>query len=260
MKASDFVRAYRGKGLTAWEKAVESLAAQGGRVAWPFYPLTFDANDARGQTHRVVVPVAVDYLAIGEPGECMRMPLTPEMAQAILNQHGELLPTPKLVDLMAQLAPVQITARAMVPNKGADLEQYLAHSQLIDGDVAAKAPKAGALLFGSKKDVVVSNIMAPGKVVIYGPKWAQKQGLSNIHGNFYVDYSHGIRAVAGTSLVDGQEIPTERLYTDPVLAPLVSNEGPLRSPRYKTSAPVAPGSLGLAAEGMAVLIAQGALR
>lgn len=256
MKASDFVQAWRNKGLAAWEKAAETLVSQGGRIAWSFVPLAFDAKDARGEVHHVVVPVARDYLAIGEPDDYIRMPLTPEVAQAMLNQQGELLPTPKLVDLMAQLASVQVKARAMVPNRGSNLDDYLTHSKLIDSDIAGRGD---GIVFGAKKDVVVSNIATPGKVVIYGPKWAQPQPLSNVHGTFYVDYSHGIRAVGGRSLVDGVEVSTEKLYTDPLLAPLVSNEGPVHSPRYKTSTPVAPPA-SLAAEGLAVLIAQAVVR
>src|SRR5262249_19858043 len=58
------------------------------------------------------------------------------------------------------------------------------------------------------------------------------QPLSNVHSAGYVDYSHGIQLVAPTCTVDGQTTSTLDLYQHPTLSRLVSNEGPLRTPRY----------------------------
>src|SRR5262249_30603445 len=58
------------------------------------------------------------------------------------------------------------------------------------------------------------------------------QAKSNLHADFYVDYSHGIRAIGPTALVNGQQMNTVDLYQHPTLSALVSNEGPVRVPRY----------------------------
>ncbi|HET9751340.1 MAG TPA: hypothetical protein VFP52_00195, partial [Myxococcales bacterium] len=98
----------------------------------------------------------------------------------------------------------------------------------------------GELTAGHKKDVVVTSQLAskPGKVAIYG--WHQANGtpiqpLSTVHGDFYADYSHGIRLVAGTIVVDGEEQKLEDVYRDPLLCGLVSDEGPLTFTRYPAS-------------------------
>ena len=53
----------------------------GGKDAYTLLSLPWVAKDARGEVHHVVVPVARDYLAIGEPDDYIRMPLTPEVVQ-----------------------------------------------------------------------------------------------------------------------------------------------------------------------------------
>jgi hypothetical protein len=63
------------------------------------------------------------------------------------------------------------------------------------------------------------------------------QPKSNVHGDFYVDYSHGVRAIAPEAIVDGRPMATVDLYQHPTLSRLVSNEGPVRVPRYPSPVP-----------------------
>jgi hypothetical protein len=95
---------------------------------------------------------------------------------------------------------------------------------------------------GIKKDVVVSPLIAawPGRVVIYG--WHQLNGipiqpLSKVHGDFYADYSHGIRLVQRAMLVDGNPADLPAVLADPALAPLVSDEGAFTSSSYPVPPP-----------------------
>jgi len=83
---------------------------------------------------------------------------------------------------------------------------------------------------------VISNalIARPGRVAIYG--WQQPGGkniqpLSTVHENTYADYSHGVRLVDSTMVVDGVERPIAEVLRDPVLCKLVSGEGVIRDPR-----------------------------
>jgi hypothetical protein len=80
--------------------------------------------------------------------------------------------------------------------------------------------------------VVLANRLAraPGRVAIYG--WHRSNGdpiqpLSTVHGEFYADYSHGIRLVARTAYVNGRAVDLRGLLTDAQLAGLVNSDGPL---------------------------------
>ena len=113
--------------------------------------------------------------------------------------------------------------------------EWIAESdRRIDAQLAGQPP--GALVAGDKKDVVLSNVLHahPDRVAIY--RWHQTNGkpiqpLSTVHENTYADYSHGIRMVAGTVTVDGVKRKTADVLKDPLLAALLSDEGPLSSTR-----------------------------
>lgn len=256
MTGKEFVDAYASKGYASWEAAALELAQKDGLTPWPWVDL--DLADGAGNTARL--RVQTDVLAIGPTQDSVRLPLTPGGAQNILNLYGWLLPTSWLVFKMFEAATEKLTPIQFWPNLGADLKQYAAHSAKIDAQRANAAVQPGAgphLLSGIKKHVVVSNIYkpptktTPGTVVIFGWYWPPPapvvyddkkpwtdpsrqpiQVKSNAHGDFYVDYSHGIQAIGPQALVNGQVMDTVDLYQHPTLSALVSNEGPVRVPRY----------------------------
>lgn len=246
MKASEFVQQYAKRGYSAWEAAAAQMYRDGTMPTNPWVPVALSATTADGKTHSAVVQVSADYLLVGEDGDAMRLPLTPSKAQEILNLDGSLLPTPWL-DYQIWRAAHKVERRAMQPNKGANLEQYLEHSRFVDQQAADW--RRDRPLAGHKKDIVVSNIYKPGTVLIHGwykpapdvyddgqpwqaPDKQPQQAKSNAHGDFYVDYSHGVRKVHPRMVVDGVEMKTEDVYRDPSLSALVSNEGPVRTLRY----------------------------
>ena len=261
MTGSEFVALYRDNGLIAWEAAALELARREGLVDHPFVeiPLSDDAGNS------AVVRVRSDVLSVGTPEDNVRLPLTPIAAQGILNLTGELLPTPWLVYQIWRSAQLKLAPSAMVPNRGANLEQYAEHSRIIDAQIANAAAGGTPLVAGRssvagiKKHVVVSNIYQPGKVLIFGwyrpspplpdvfddrtaqtnPRRQPIQPLSNIHAELYVDYSHGIQGVHPEAIVNGQAMSTEELYRHPSLSKLVSHEGPIRTPRYPSKVPIA---------------------
>ena len=293
LSGSQFVADYAKKGLPAWEAAALELARQSGLVPWPWVDLTLVDGDDTAVLH-----VASDVLSVGTLEDHVRLPLTPGRAQDILNLSGALMPTPWLEYQIWRAASLKLAPTAMVPNRGADLNQYLAHSGLVDAQIAnalavptgdahvdlarsierdARASRSadawavandawmevGAgtqnrLVSGIKKGVVVANFYKPGKVLLFG--WYRPppapdvfddgrpmgtldrqpiQPKSNVHGDFYVDYSHGIRAIAPLATVNGQVMSTVDLYKHPTLSRLVSNEGPVKVPRYPSAVPVA---------------------
>lgn len=267
MKGSAFASTF--PSFAAWESSAVSLEASGENIPTTFVQVTLSHPDGRS----AIIDVASDYFSVGEADDFLRLPLTPTTAQRVANLKGMLLPTPKLVYTIWQqsnvkLTPVSIAAlKPAESNKGANMAQYLRHNAAIQAQLAGQA----GLISGHKKDVVVGNIAKPGKVLIFGwyrpspdvfddrtamenPKRQPTQPYSNVHGDFYVDYSHGIRFVSPLMTVEGKEMETEKVYTDSKFSGFISHEGPVRQPRYPApfpngtkppvaSAPRAPGKL-----------------
>jgi hypothetical protein len=250
MKGSEFLAAYASdKAPWHWEAAALQQAKDGGLVSWPMVPVTAMSPDGM---HKATYFVSSDYVAVGTPEDYVRLPLTPITAQKIANVFGMLLPTPKMVKDIWGASQVKLSPQPMVPNKGANLQQYADHSRLIDAQLATpqgSPPAQGSFLIsGQKKDIVISNIMAPGKVVIFG--WYNKDGSriqprTNVHGDFYVDYSHGVRLVSPKMNVDGTEVSTADVLRSSRLSSLLSDEGPLKQGAY----PVGQGEGQIASRG-----------
>lgn len=255
MNGQDFLESMRGASLGQWERTFVEAAKRGELTPWPWIELPLTNG-----TDTAILSVAADVLSIGPIGAHLRVPLTPSAAQDVCNLFGWILPTPWLVYQIWRASLVKLTPTPMVPNKGANLAQYAEHSGRIDQQVQASLPATGereapaGIVSGAKKDIVVSNIYQPKKVLIFGwyrpepdiysdkqpmgaPKRQPTQPLSNVHGDFYVDYSHGPRAIAGTCSVNGALTATEDVYKHPTLSKLVSIEGPLRMTRYPASIP-----------------------
>ena len=239
MNASEFVRTYAGRGVQTWESAALNLARQGRLTSREWIPI--ELSDGH---NKATIYVQNDFLAIGPKSDSIRLPLTSSGAQNILNLYGWLLPTQAIVYQINRNARTRLNPSAL-PNRGPDLNQFYEHDRILDSQI-----RDNSLVTGAKKHVIVSNIASPGKQVIYGwfrPGTAEPiQGKSNIHGDTYVDYSHGIQAVGPIAVVNGKEIKTADLYQHPALSRLVSNEGPIRVPRYSSNvgigSPVGPGA------------------
>ena len=109
-------------------------------------------------------------------------------------------------------------------------EYYLKHQEKIEEQRNALGCNLGDLIAGHKKDVVLTNrlIKQPDKIAIYG--WHNGidepiQPLSTFHENRYADYSHGIRLVYQTVLIDGEARSIIEALGDPLLAPVLTYEG-----------------------------------
>lgn len=266
MLGSQFVEQYGRKGLPAWEAAAIALAREGALTPWPWVDLSLTEG-----ADTVILKVQTDVLSIGPLEDHVRLPLTPSAAQSIANLSGALLPTPWLEYQIWRAASLKLQPVAMVPNQGANLEQYAAHSKIVDDQIrSAGGEQNGQLVAGIKKGVVVANFYKPGHVLLFGwyrayltdpagqqtgpapdvfddgkpmgaPNRQPIQPKSNVHGDFYVDYSHGIRLIAPTCLVNGALTDTLSVYQSPTLWRLVNKDagGPVKVPRYPSPVPVA---------------------
>jgi len=194
-----------------------------------FVTIRVSANNHTGSYE--VMP---DYLSVGSKHDFIRVPLTPMAAQAIADAFGCNLPTRKMVNDIYAQAQVKLEPRPMTENREA-VETFIQHNSIIEGQRAGQ--RLGLLVGGIKKDVVVTDLLLsrPGHVAIYG--WHKLDGtpiqpLTTVHVNTYVDYSHGIRLVKRSMIVDGRPRDIREVLADPELCPLVSDEGPITKAYY----------------------------
>lgn len=196
-------------------------------------PVRLSFRSTQGQTMNATIFAMPEYLAIGTDKDFLRIPMNLYTAAAVASKLGFVLPTRKIVDaIYAQAAyhfsPEPMTAGPRMRSTG----YYLTHNEKIEAQSRILGVTEGALVSGDKKDVVVSNRLArnPGKIAIYG--WHRLNGapiqpLSTIHGACYADYSHGIRLVSETAMVDGEARSIYDVLADPTLSQILSDEGPI---------------------------------
>jgi hypothetical protein len=200
-----------------------------------FKKVSVSAELSDGKRHSIDYEVSCDYLAIGSDDDHVRMPMRPQTAVAIAHAFGCELPTRKMVNDIWTAADVKVEPLPMTVDRPAP-ETFLAHSGMVDDQVDCE-PR-GSLIAGDEKDVVISPRVfeKPGRVLIYGWHWTTGkaiQPLTNVHQDYYMDYSHGIRLVRRAMTVDGKKITMEEALADPVLNALLSDEGVMKGPWYK---------------------------
>ena len=195
--------------------------------------LKFDLPNAKSLGATIFV--APEYLAIGSNSDLLRIPMNLETAAAVVERFGFMLPTKKMVDaIYAQSAYHFVPEPLPAGPQMRSTEYYQTHNQMIERQAQARGIPEGPLVSGDKKDVVVTNLLAKvqGRIAIYG--WHRSTGapiqpLSTVHGACYADYSHGIRLVSNTALVNGKPHLISELLQDPVLARIFSDEGVIRN-------------------------------
>ena len=191
----------------------------------------------QGRTRVATFWCTPDYLGVGSDQDWFRMPMTPHLARKIAEAADAALPTRRMVDAIWAAARLKLPPVPMSPSSYPiqDVSVFHLHHQRIEAQRQGRP--LGELVGGTKKDVVDSALIAswPGRVCIYG--WHQTNGspiqpLSKVHGSTYVDYSHGIRLVDRRVEVDGVPMTIEAVLADPVLHPLLSDEGPIGAVDY----------------------------
>jgi hypothetical protein len=194
-------------------------------------PLSTDKNDQEVMASMEVMP---DYLAIGSDTDFIRMPMTPQTAQQIADRIGCVLPTRKMVDAIDSQAELKLEPHPMTEAREA-VATFVEHQKIIESQRGNKP--LGLLTIGIKKDIVLTPRIfeRPQRLAIYG--WRQLSGqpiqpLTIVHWNQYVDYSHGVRLVRDTIEVDGKKLKIAELLADPERCGVVSDEGPMKPPRY----------------------------
>jgi N-acetyl-anhydromuramyl-L-alanine amidase AmpD/outer membrane protein OmpA-like peptidoglycan-associated protein len=172
--------------------------------------------------------VSPDFVAIGDDGDFVRIPLTPVGAQKMHDAFETTFPTSKIADLIFKTTGAtilkhhsatdfhpKVPAQDVFDQKNGLMRlnfDVLESNKAIEKDRGTG--KLGTLIAGPKKDVILhANALLKDKplkgqrpVIIYGlndpPHAWPRQDAGTHHPNTYMDYSHGIRLVAQTMLVD----------------------------------------------------------
>jgi len=204
--------------------------------------------------------VLPDYLAIGCDTNYFLCPMTPLLAQRIADATDCTLPTRDMVNQIWTAATLHLAPSSIPPSPQMTTIPVMDdHNTTVWGQRSAVlgTHPLGELVGGDKKDVVISNIIygypSPGRVVIYG--WHYTSGtpiqpLYNGHEETYADYSHGIRLVQNSMLLNGAPATVSAILQSSTLNPLLSDEGAIAVPRYPVNMPVVavPVSFALASE------------
>jgi len=146
---------------------------------------------------------------------------------------GAALPTKKMAQQIWATAPVKLSPIPNGPPYDETMQTsatMIAHNAKIQK--ALGSTPVGHLVTGHKKDVVICThlLQDPSRVAIYGwfyPTGQAIQGLNPVsHDKLYKDYSHGIRFVHRTMLLNGSSVDYFDLLKDSAHASLISDEGP----------------------------------
>jgi len=178
-----------------------------------------------------------DYLAVGPDRDFLLIPMALRTATRIATDFGFILPTKKMVDAIFQQSAARFVPQPMAPGpQMTSTAYYVKHNDRIREQRLAWGGFLDILVSGHKKDVVITNRLALSldKLAIYG--WHRLSGspiqpLSTVHGATYADYSHGIRLISDMVLIDDRPMSIYDVLEDPKLAPILSDEGPLRKVR-----------------------------
>ena len=191
-----------------------------------------------GVTQSVTYYVIADYIAIGSDLDYFLCPMSPMVATKIADSIGCTLPTRKMVnDVYAQanlkLAPLTIAASGTMST----VQAFAQHNGIVGTQRSSFTNTLGTLTGGDKKDVIISNTIysTANRVIIYG--WHTAVGspiqpLTNVHGDTYMDYSHGIRLVQNAVIYNGVATTVKNILQSSTLNSLLSDEGSMFQPYY----------------------------
>ena len=183
----------------------------------------------------ITVFVTPDYLSVGDDLDFLPVPLDFVDAAAIAQSLGFGLPTRRIVDAVYAAATLHLDPCPLPAGPEMRSVPYILESR--DRIAAERGERSTLdLVAGTKKDLVLTPQLSasPDREAIYG--WHRLDGrpiqpLSLVHGVHYADYSHGIRLVADTVLVDGAPRSYFDVLADPTLAAYLSDEGPIPQAR-----------------------------
>lgn len=231
-----------GKSLSQREEIVTDLIVKDSNFpSWVsskrFIKVSETGTDSEGTNVVISFFTSQDYLSVGTDYDFIRIPLKPTTAQKILTHLNCMFPTKHMVDTIYKNSHVRLEPKPISPKPGApgreDFRTFLRSNKLIEDQLNGCFLAPGSIIAGHKKDLVVTNqlLSNPGKVAIYG--WHTGNGLPIQplflgHGDFYVDYSHGIRLISTTCEVDGKPEDLMTVLSSSKYGSILTGEKPLK--------------------------------
>ncbi|MDO6603875.1 hypothetical protein [Arenibacter palladensis] len=203
-------------------------------------PITF-SKSIKDSTYVVTYFVLPDYLAVGSDTDYFLMPMTPILAQKIANAIGFSLPTKQMVDQIWSNASLKMAPTPIPPSpQMTTIPVMWEHNMLLKKqrkEALLQAP-LGVLVAGHKKDVIISNKIyekSSKPVVIYGWHFQNGTPIQPVyagHSETYADYSHGIRLVQDSALINHKVHLITSVLQDAEKSALFSDEGAMEKPFY----------------------------
>ncbi len=236
MTGSEFARYVAGMDRSAREQAIAEQLCTGNfpNFLRKLKPVQLSQTFDNGKRITATVFAMPDYLSVGSDDDFLLMPMNLRTAAQTAEHLGFVLPTKKIVDAIFDQSEIHFTPEPMAAGpQMCSTAYYVKHNQKIKEQRQSLGCWLGALVSGHKKDVVLTNRLArnQGKIAIYG--WHRRSGnpiqpLSTVHGANYADYSHGIRLVSDTVLINNKPRSIGDVLQDPQLAYLLSDEGAMK--------------------------------
>ena len=198
-----------------------------------FVPIVLSSPVPGKPNAEATIFVMPEYLAIGSDLDFLRIPMNLYTARAVADRFHCVFPTRRIVDAIYDQSAYHYTPQPLPAGpQMRSTGYYRRHNGMIDQQAEMRGIPLGPLVSGHKKDVVLTNRLArnPGQVAIYGwhrGKADPIQPLSTVHGAGYADYSHGIRLVSQTAMMEGKPRSIDDILRDPLFARTLSDEGPL---------------------------------
>ena len=238
MTGTEFVRYVQGMDRSKREQAISEQLLNGNLPEFLrlLKPVQLDCLSGKDRLTATIF-VTPDYLSIGSNRDFLRIPMNLYTATRVARRFGFLLPTKKMVDAIYSQSDYRLKPEPMSPgSRMGSIDYFFIHNLTIrKGRLALNAP-LGGLLSGHKKDVVATNrlLKQRERIAIYG--WHRRNGipiqpLSTVHGARYVDYSHGIRLISETVLINGTPRSLYKVLSHPQYSTVLCTEGPILSVR-----------------------------
>lgn len=203
-------------------------------------PITLSSS-INNVNYTVTYYVIPDYLAVGSDSDYFIIPMTPILAQKITNAINFTLPTKKMVDQIWSNASLKLAPSPIPPSPKMTTVPVMWEHNIRLTELRKRALKQaplGALVAGYKKDVIISNKIYDNSskpVVIYGWHYQNGTPIQPVyagHSDTYADYSHGIRLVQDSVLINNQVDLISNILQDDDKCTLFSDEGVITKPFY----------------------------
>ncbi len=202
-----------------------------------------DSIPILNEEHTIEMWVLPDYISVGCNDDFVRMPMSTLAAQRIADSLYCSLPTSYIVDRIDEVAEGRLEIFPFRPlgSRNSNPIVYQDSNNAINALFRAKGYHFGQFVSGLKKDLILSYKLQNSKdcenhIAIYGwhhPDGHAQQPIHVRHANFYADYSHGVRLIYRTIVIDGEKYDLRDILEDSERYRLLSDEkGPLSPATY----------------------------